>query len=107
MRPLQPEAVPRCFQDGIAAVLASGEGEPVRLIAIDGKTGRRSHDAAQGLGPLHIVSDWAREHGIALGQGATEEKSHEITAIPLLWKPIEPQDSDHHRRQGGPEGDRS
>ena len=86
---LQPEAFQRCFQDWIAAVLESGEGGPIRLIAIDGKTCRRSHDAAHGLGPLHIVSAWASEHGIALGQVATEEKSNEITAIPLLLKQIE------------------
>ena len=42
-----------------------------------------------GLGPLHIVSAWASEDGIALGQVATEEKSNEITAIPLLLKQIE------------------
>jgi predicted transposase YbfD/YdcC len=58
-------------------------------VAIDGKTLRRSHDATQGLGPLHIVSAWASEHGIALGQVATEEKSNEITAIPQLLKQIE------------------
>jgi hypothetical protein len=59
------------------------------LVAIDGKTHRRSHDATQGLGPLHIVSAWASEEGIALGQAATEEKSNEITAIAQLLKQIE------------------
>src|SRR4051794_22123224 len=86
---LQPEAFQRCFQDWIANALESDEAGPARLIAIDGKTCRRSHDAAHGLGPLHIVSAWASEHGIALGQVATEEKSNEITAIPLLLKQIE------------------
>lgn len=38
---------------------------------------------------MHIVSAWASEHGIVLGQVATEEKSNEITAIPLLLKQIE------------------
>ena len=65
---------------------ASGES---RLIAIDGKTCRRSHDEAHGLGALHIVSAWAREEGIALGQIATEAKSNEITAIPELLQRID------------------
>ncbi|MFO0905985.1 MAG: ISAs1 family transposase [Pirellulales bacterium] len=55
-----------------------------RLIAIDGKTCRRSHDSANGLGALHMVSAGASEDGIALGQVATEETSNEITAIPHL-----------------------
>ena len=41
----------------------AGERGPGRLIAIDGKTCRRSHDAGHGLGPLHIVSAWATEEG--------------------------------------------
>jgi predicted transposase YbfD/YdcC len=86
---LQPEAFQRCFQDWIASAIATEDGGPARLVAIDGKTLRRSHDATQGLGPLHIVSAWASEHGIALGQVATEEKSNEITAIPVLLKQIE------------------
>jgi predicted transposase YbfD/YdcC len=86
---LQPEAFQRCFRDWIANALKPDLVSPPHLIAIDGKTCRRSHDAAHGLGPLHIVSAWASEHGIALGQVATEEKSNEITAIPLLLEQIE------------------
>jgi predicted transposase YbfD/YdcC len=86
---LQPEAFQRCFRDWIADALGPDEAGPARLIAIDGKTCRRSHDAARGVGPLHVVSAWASEHGVALGQVATEEKSNEITAIPLLLKQIE------------------
>jgi hypothetical protein len=77
---LRPEAFQRCFRDWIADALEPDETGPSRLVAIDGKTCRRSHDAAHGLGPLHIVSAWASEHGIALGQVATEEKSNEIAA---------------------------
>jgi len=62
-----------------------------RTIAIDGKTMRRSHDRAGGLGPLHMVSAWASERGLALGQIATEEKSNEITAIPQLLDKIDVQ----------------
>ena len=60
-----------------------------RLIAIDGKSCRRSHDAAHELEPLHLVSAWAGEEGIALGQVAADDKSNEITAIPVLLEQIE------------------
>lgn len=86
---LKPEAFQKCFQAWIAHALPTDDDGPARLVAIDGKTHRRSHDAAHGLGPLHIVSAWASEEGIALGQVATEEKSNEITAIPQLLKQIE------------------
>jgi len=86
---LKPEAFQKCFQDWIAQSIQTNGSGPARLIAIDGKTCRRSHNASQDLGPLHIVSAWASEEGIALGQVATEEKSNEITAIPLLLKQID------------------
>jgi len=86
---LDPQAFQKCFQGWITHAIQAGEGGPARLVAIDGKTCRRSHDAANGLGPLHIVSAWASEEGIALGQVATDAKSNEITAIPLLLKQIE------------------
>lgn len=53
-------------------------------IAIDGKTLRGSYDKKAGQNPLHLVSAWACEARLTLGQIATEEKSNEITAIPLL-----------------------
>src|SRR6185503_6136071 len=86
---LKPEAFQKCFQDWIAQAILTDEGGPARLVAIDGKTCRRSHDAAHGLGPLHVVSAWASEEGIALGQVAAQDKSNEITAIPLLLQQIE------------------
>src|SRR3954451_13998656 len=86
---LKPQAFQRCFQDWIASALVTDEGGTRRLVAIDGKTCRRSHDSGKGLGPLHLVSAWASEEGIALGQVATEAKSNEITAIPLLLQQIE------------------
>ena len=86
---LKPEAFQKCFQEWIAHAIQAGDSGPSRLIAIDGKTCRRSHDASQGLGPLHIVTAWASEEGIALGQVATEEKSNEITAIPQLLGQID------------------
>jgi predicted transposase YbfD/YdcC len=86
---LKPEAFQKCFQDWIAAARPAADGGPARLIAIDGKTCRRSHGAAEALGPLHIVSAWASEEGVALGQVAAEETSNEITAIPQLLQQIE------------------
>ncbi|MBV8695990.1 MAG: ISAs1 family transposase [Ktedonobacteraceae bacterium] len=54
------------------------------VIAIDGKTLRRSHDQSAGKKALHLVSAWAGENRLVLAQLATEEKSNEITAFPLL-----------------------
>ena len=81
---LKPEAFQRGFQDWIAGVLLTETGTDKRLVAIDGKTCRRSHDAKNDLGALHIVSAWASEEGVALGQVATDAKSNEITAIPQV-----------------------
>lgn len=53
-------------------------------IAIDGKTLRGSGDKAAGKNPLHLVSAWASEARLTLGQIAVDSKSNEITAIPLL-----------------------
>jgi len=86
---LKPESFQRCFRDWVADAIPLDDTTPGRLIAIDGKTCRRSHDAAKGLGALHIVSAWASEQGIALGQVATDAKSNEITAIPLLLAQID------------------
>ncbi|MFL5703912.1 MAG: ISAs1 family transposase [Ktedonobacteraceae bacterium] len=58
------------------------------VIAIDGKTLRRSHDQETGKKALHLVSAWAIENRLVLAQLATEEKSNEITAIPLLLKQL-------------------
>jgi len=86
---LKPEAFQKCFQDWTADAIQPDDDGADRLIAIDGKACRRSHDASRGLRALHIVSAWASEQGIALGQVATEEKSNEITAIPQLLKQID------------------
>jgi predicted transposase YbfD/YdcC len=86
---LKPEAFQRCFLAWIAEAIPADPEAPDRLIAIDGKTCRGSRDAAKGLGALHIVSAWASEEGIALGQVATDAKSNEITAIPQLLAQID------------------
>lgn len=58
------------------------------VVAIDGKTLRRSHDQVTGKKALHLVSAWAVENRLVLAQLATEEKSNEITAIPLLLQQL-------------------
>lgn len=58
------------------------------VIAIDGKTSRRTRDQAAGKKALHLVSAWAAENRLVLAQLATEEKSNEITAIPLLLQQL-------------------
>ncbi len=57
-----------------------------QVIAIDGKTVRGSHDKRKGQGPIHLVSAWASESGLLLGQRRVADKSNEITAIPELLK---------------------
>jgi predicted transposase YbfD/YdcC len=58
------------------------------VIALDGKTLRRSHDQEAGKKALHLVSAWAVENRLVLAQLATEEKSNEITAIPVLLRQL-------------------
>lgn len=57
---------------------------PGEVVAIDGKTLRRSHDKANGKRAIHMVSAWSSSNALVLGQVKTEEKSNEITAIALL-----------------------
>ncbi|UCF34586.1 MAG: ISAs1 family transposase [Phycisphaerales bacterium] len=87
---MKPEAFQTCFQSWITN-LVNEEDDRGRMIAIDGKTLRRSHDQNGGLGPLHLVSAWVSTHGLAMGQVATEAKSNEITAIPALIDRIDVQ----------------
>jgi predicted transposase YbfD/YdcC len=57
-----------------------------KLIAIDGKVLRRSMSRKSGLAALHLVTAWASDNGLTLGQVACDDKSNEITAIPELLK---------------------
>jgi predicted transposase YbfD/YdcC len=89
---LEPAAFQACFARWLqslraAAVAQTGVERPV--LAVDGKTARRSHDHSQGLGALHSVSVWASEYGLSLGQVACAEKSNEITAIPELLRLVD------------------
>ena len=78
---LDPLAFQRCFQSWITALSRATD---LKLLAIDGKTLRDSLDRAHGKAALHLVSAWATENHLTLGQVATDVKSNEITAIPRL-----------------------
>lgn len=80
---LDPEGFRQCFVRWMEAVAQVTQGE---VVAIDGKTLRRSHDRANGQSAIHMVSAWAATNSVVLGQIKTEEKSNEITAIPELLK---------------------
>jgi len=80
---LDPAAFEECFRKWIRALASHSQG---RLIAIDGKTMRRSLDAANGQAAIHLVSAWSQANRLVLGQLATDAKSNEITAIPELLK---------------------
>src|SRR5207253_2123488 len=89
---LKPDAFQVCFVEWLTALRAqaaqaAGVDKPV--LAVDGKTARRSHDRSKGLGALHSVSIWASEFGLSLGQVACAEKSNEITAIPELLRLVD------------------
>jgi predicted transposase YbfD/YdcC len=89
---LQPGAFQACFVAWLTSLRAqaadaSDVDKPV--LAIDGKTLRRSHNHNKGLGALHSVSVWASDFGLSLGQVACAEKSNEITAIPALLQLVD------------------
>ncbi len=81
---LDPKQFEASFVEWVQGISGSVDG----VIAIDGKTSRRTHDQAAGKKALHLVSAWAVENRLLLGQLATEEKSNEITAIPLLLQQL-------------------
>jgi predicted transposase YbfD/YdcC len=78
---LDPKALSEAFRRWALAVARLTHGE---VVAIDGKTLRRSFQEAGSSSFVHMVSAWATGNGLVLGQVKTEEKSNEITAIPRL-----------------------
>jgi predicted transposase YbfD/YdcC len=70
-------------------VRSSFDTSKSKVVPIDGKTLRRSHDRSSGKAAIHMVNAWCAENGISLGQIKTREKSNEITAIPELIKSLE------------------
>jgi len=87
---LDPEQLERCFQKLMQALAQASGGQ---LIALDGKTLRRSFDRASGKAAIHMVSAWCESNHTVLGQLATDAKSNEITAIPKLLKMLDIRDS--------------
>jgi predicted transposase YbfD/YdcC len=83
---IDPKQFKACFLEWIQAISQLTKGE---VVAIDGKTLRRSHDKSNGKSAIHMVSAWACANGLVLGQVKTEEKSNEITAIPQLLNTLE------------------
>jgi predicted transposase YbfD/YdcC len=78
---LDPEQFQQCFRDWIQAVEERTQGE---VIALDGKQLRRSHDKNLGKKAIYMVSAWASENSLVLGQRKVDERSNEIKAIPPL-----------------------
>lgn len=91
-RALKPDEFEQCLLGWITALHEISDGQ---IVAIDGKTLRRSYDKASSKSAIHMVSAWASENHISLGQvttnaaTATQKASNEITAIPLLLEMIE------------------
>jgi predicted transposase YbfD/YdcC len=77
---IDPDALGGSFVSWVSSMAKTVDG---RVVPIDGKTLRRSHDG-EAAGPLHVVSAFCTSNALVLGQLATEEKSNEITAIPKL-----------------------
>lgn len=82
---LDAELFKTCFSNWVETLR---EHDP-DIIAIDGKTSRRTHARRKGREPLHLVSAWAARQRLVLGQEAIDDKSNEITAIPLLLERLE------------------
>jgi predicted transposase YbfD/YdcC len=82
---LDPEAFEASFQQWIKAFVSTLAAE---VIAIDGKTAKGSYDRQEGVKALQLVSAWASEHRLVLGQCAVDSKSNEITAIPVLLEQL-------------------
>lgn len=83
---IRPDEFEKCLLSWITALHEVTDGQ---IIAIDGKTLRRSFDAASSKSAIHMVSAWATANHIGLGQVVVDEKSNEITAIPKLLEILE------------------
>ena len=84
--PLNPDEIGACFVAWTQAVATRTEGE---VVAIDGKTVRRSYDRRSDTAALQLVRAWASRNRLVLGQVAVDDESNEITAIPRLLSLLE------------------
>lgn len=80
MNRINPALFSACFTSWVRACWPDRPD----LVAIDGKTSRRSHDRSHDKAPLHLVSAFATTSGLVLGQEAVAGRSNELTAIPAL-----------------------
>jgi len=80
---------PHLFMDCFTSWVAECWPDKLDLVAVDGKTSRRTHNRKAGRKPLHLVSAFATNSRLVLGQEAVEEKSNEITAIPALMERLD------------------
>lgn len=83
---INPKLFQECFVNWVRDVAEVVDGQ---IIPIDGKTVRRSYDSSSNMAAIHMVSAWAAENRLVLGQVKTKAKSNEITAIPELLKVLE------------------
>lgn len=83
---LRPAEFEKCLLSFVTSLHELSGGQ---IVAIDGKTLRRSFDSGSGKAAIHMVSAWATANCISLGQVTTDEKSNEITAIPRLLEMLE------------------
>ena len=83
---LRPAELQQCFVSWVQSVFEISGGQ---LIAIDGKSLRGSYERGGKRAMIHMVSAWATQNRIVLGQGKVNEKSNEITAIPELLKVLD------------------
>jgi predicted transposase YbfD/YdcC len=84
MNRIDPDLFAACFSSWVAQCWP----DQPDLVAVDGKTSRRSHDRKHGRKPLHLVSAFATTARLVLGQEAVDDKSNETTAIPALLERI-------------------
>src|SRR5690606_23193694 len=75
---------PDLFASAFAGWVRESWPDKAALVAIDGKTSRRSHDKGAGTAPLHLVSAFATTARLVLAQEAVPDKANELAAIPLL-----------------------
>lgn len=86
---IKPDQFQKAFLDWVAALTEDDAPDGPKFIPIDGKTLRGSGGAKHRENPLHMVSAWATQQGMTLGQVAVDSKSNEITAIPKLLEMLE------------------
>lgn len=83
---IDPAQFQRCFADWVRGISELSRGE---VVAIHGKTLRRSYDGGCGKAAIHMVSAWAQNNSVVLGQVKVDDRSNETTAIPRSLSMLE------------------